>query len=106
MKALGTAETLHRRVSYISSSSHFSSFVSPLALLAAVIWEDRGSLEGEVLCASAHGMSTCPEAQGAIAKRLKRQIRNLFLYEGAGSSPAGVGQSCISIFWVTFFLPK
>ena len=29
--------------------------------------------------------------QGAIAKWLQRQIRNLFLFEGAGSNPAGVG---------------
>ena len=29
--------------------------------------------------------------QGAIAKWLRRQIRNLFLFEGAGSNPAGVG---------------
>ncbi len=28
--------------------------------------------------------------QGAIAKWLRRQIRNLFLFEGAGSNPAGV----------------
>ena len=27
---------------------------------------------------------------GAIAKWLRRQIRNLFLFEGAGSNPAGV----------------
>ena len=30
--------------------------------------------------------------QGAIAKWLQRQIRNLFLFEGAGSNPAGVGK--------------
>ena len=30
------------------------------------------------------------ELQGAIAKWLQRQIRNLFLFEGAGSNPAGV----------------
>jgi hypothetical protein len=29
--------------------------------------------------------------EGAIAKWLRRQIRNLFLFEGAGSNPAGVG---------------
>ena len=33
----------------------------------------------------------CLLSQGAIAKWLRRQIRNLFLYEGAGSNPAGVG---------------
>ena len=27
---------------------------------------------------------------GAIAKWLRRQIRNLFLFEGVGSNPAGV----------------
>ena len=30
------------------------------------------------------------KTQGAIAKWLRRQIRNLFLFEGAGSNPAGV----------------
>ena len=34
--------------------------------------------------------------QGAIAKWLQRQIRNLFLFEGAGSNPAGVGTFCYS----------
>jgi hypothetical protein len=29
-------------------------------------------------------------SRGAIAKWLRRQIRNLFLFEGAGSNPAGV----------------
>jgi hypothetical protein len=29
---------------------------------------------------------------GAIAKWLQRQIRNLFLFEGAGSNPAGVAR--------------
>jgi hypothetical protein len=29
--------------------------------------------------------------QGAMAEWLKREIRNLFLSEGAGSNPAGVG---------------
>ena len=33
--------------------------------------------------------------QGAIAKWLRRQIRNLFLFEGAGSNPAGVGLFCV-----------
>ena len=32
--------------------------------------------------------------QGAIAKWLRRQIRNLFLFEGAGSNPAGVEVFC------------
>ena len=30
--------------------------------------------------------------KGAIAKWLRRQIRNLFLFEGAGSNPAGVAR--------------
>ena len=32
---------------------------------------------------------------GAIAKWLQRQIRNLFLFEGAGSNPAGVEKEII-----------
>ncbi len=34
---------------------------------------------------------------GAIAKWLQRQIRNLFLFEGAGSNPAGVGFSSFQV---------
>ena len=37
--------------------------------------------------------------QGAIAKWLRRQIRNLFLFEGAGSNPAGV-----DIFFCAFVI--
>ena len=37
------------------------------------------------------------ENEGAIAKWLRRQIRNLFLFEGAGSNPAGV-----AIFLLSF----
>ena len=37
---------------------------------------------------------------GAIAKWLRRQIRNLFLFEGAGSSPAGVASSKFFPFFV------
>ena len=37
---------------------------------------------------------------GAIAKWLRRQIRNLFLFEGAGSNPAGVAR----LFHLSFFV--
>ena len=43
------------------------------------------------------------EKQGAIAKWLRRQIRNLFLFEGAGSNPAGVG--CSVVFVYNFLVP-
>ena len=41
--------------------------------------------------------------QGAIAKWLQRQIRNLFLYEGAGSNPAGVGLTFFFLSALKYF---
>ena len=53
---------------------------------------------------------------GAIAKWLRRQIRNLFSFGGAGSNPAGVDlfsyfvpvkmSLCPSIYFVRMFLPE
>ena len=42
------------------------------------------------------------EFQGAIAKWLRRQIRNLFLFEGAGSNPARVVQLDSVFFFLSF----
>jgi hypothetical protein len=38
-----------------------------------------------------HVMKLNVHLEGVIAKWLQRQIRNLFLFEGAGSNPADVG---------------
>ena len=46
--------------------------------------------------------SKVPFQQGAIAKWLRRQIRNLFLFEGAGSNPAGVGIISNAVFGSLF----
>ena len=37
--------------------------------------------------------------KGAIAKWLRRKIRNLFLFEGAGSNPAGVARVYFCSEW-------
>ena len=50
----------------------------------------RASYKCKQLCVFQHYFLS--KRQGAIAKWLRRQIRNLFLFEGAGSNPAGVGQ--------------
>ena len=47
-----------------------------------------------------YGITRFLSCVGAIAKWLRRQIRNLFLFQGAGSSPAGV------VCFVVFFIRK
>ena len=46
---------------------------------------------------------TTPLQQGAIAKWLRRQIRNLFLFEGVGSNPAGVDLFCVLVLQLDEF---
>ena len=46
-----------------------------------------------------HHDLVCHSTIGAIAKWLRRQIRNLFLFEGAGSNPAGVGVLLLTFFF-------
>ena len=59
-------------------------------------WLPRGYLEGYIVdfafqesIAQVLRFLAC--SYGAIAKWLRRQIRNLFSFGGAGSNPAGVG---------------
>ena len=42
-------------------------------------------------------LQLAPKVQGAIAKWLRRQIRNLFSFGGAGSNPAGVANLLIIV---------
>ena len=53
----------------------------------------RGMTHGFMNCTYICTIKITHKCQGAIAKWLQRQIRNLFLFEGAGSNPAGVGNN-------------